>query len=200
MQPVVPETWAVPDAWRTAAEEVRQHLCALRGGALFLSSADTLRLVGWLEQGVTVADIARALERASAARRKTASRIPLSLTQAQRHLGKPTRGAFTQTVPAADEPVFGPVVTALRAHPEQTAHLRELQRALAQIESAGEGGVVEALAAVRAYHEAAWNSLPPAEQARFARRRTREPWRPREVRRRRHGGRAGRRGRANSSA
>ena len=42
----------VPDAYRDAAEAVRAHLVSVRGGALFLSPADTLKLLEWLDRDV----------------------------------------------------------------------------------------------------------------------------------------------------
>lgn len=169
MQPAVPHTWDVPSQWRTAAEAVREHLCALRGGALFLSPDDSVLLVLWLEQQVPVHDILRALERAADARSKNRGRFPLSLTRARRHLGKPTRGVFSRTaslpVAARSAPPFGAVARALRAVPHQTPALVELQRALLEIDTEGEAGMVEALAHVRAYLNQAWQELGDTERA-----------------------------------
>src|SRR5688500_4071881 len=108
----------VPEAWTVAAEEVRAHLCALRGGAPFLSPMDAWQLVRWLEEGVSVASILLALERAAEARRRTRSRTPLSLGAAKRHLGRPTSGAFSRERPSrGGEPLLAPLVRALRAVP-----------------------------------------------------------------------------------
>lgn len=167
MQPDVPHIVDVPGPWRTAAEEVRAHLCTLRGGALFLSSNDALLLVQWLEAGVAVPDILRALERAADARSKNRGRFPLSLVRAKVHLGKPTRGVFhgtaTPPVSPSDTP-FGPVAHALRAVPRQTEALRALARALTEIDDPGEEGLRAAMGCVRTYQEAAWAELPEPER------------------------------------
>ena len=50
------------DALADAAEEVRAWLVTARGGAPFLSGADGRLLVSWLEAGVSVADLLRAID------------------------------------------------------------------------------------------------------------------------------------------
>ena len=70
------------------AEEVRQHLVLLRGGAPFLSPADACLLDQWLSEGVGVPAILHALERASEHRRSRRTRVPLSLKHARKHLKK----------------------------------------------------------------------------------------------------------------
>ncbi|HMV67604.1 MAG TPA: hypothetical protein PKA64_12195, partial [Myxococcota bacterium] len=55
----------VPAAWVVAAERVRRHLVAARGGAPFLSPTDADLLVGWLESGVPVPTILGAIEAAA---------------------------------------------------------------------------------------------------------------------------------------
>ena len=165
MQPGEAEAWDVPEAWRAAAEEVREHLCALRGHALFLSPADALLLVQWLDGGVVVTDILRALERASEARRARRSKVPLSLAHARRHLGRPTRGVFESVVASPSEAAFAPVVRALRAEPHRTPALEELCAALQEIQGRDQDALREALAAARAYFEAAWAQLDQASRA-----------------------------------
>jgi hypothetical protein len=155
----------VPPAWRDSAEEIRAHLCALRGGAPFLSPADALALVQWLEQGVDVADILRALERAARSRRDNNSRLPLSLVHARRHLGRPTRGAFhrAQVVPDAAQPL-APVIRALQLSPSSPARDR-LVVALRAIEPGSADEVVRAgLAAVRTFFDERWGELSRGER------------------------------------
>ena len=105
----------VPAVWREAAEEIRAHLCMLRGGAPFLSPADTWQLVRWLDCGVSVADVLQALERAAAARRAKRGKTPLSLVAANRHLGKPSAGGWFPGAMARDphEPPLAPLVRLL---------------------------------------------------------------------------------------
>lgn len=107
----------VPAEHRDAAEAIRQHLVSLRGGGVFLSSSDGLRLLDWLDREVPLADILRAIERAADSRRKSRSRIPLGLGHVSRHLGRPTKGVFrSRGGPAAPvEPGgLGPLVALIR--------------------------------------------------------------------------------------
>lgn len=165
MQPDVPDIWEVPEEWRAAAEEVREHLCSLRGGALFLSPNDAVVLVQWLEQGVRVPDIARALERAADMRSKNRGRFPVSLVRAKRHLGQPTRGVFRGAEPVAPTQPFGAAARALGAVPGQTAELGMLRNALLAIQDDGEDGLRIALKHVRSYLDRAWQALGEADRA-----------------------------------
>lgn len=99
-----------------AAETVRRHLVALRGGAPFLSSEDASLLETWLRDGWTAPQIVHALERAADARRKRPSRIPLSLQSARRHLGKTSRGRLkTAKAPSTDTHPLHAMVRAVRS-------------------------------------------------------------------------------------
>ncbi len=165
MKGSVYKRWEVPDTWRDAAEEVRAHLCTLRGGAPFLSPSDALLLVGWFERGVPVGDILRALERAREVRRTHRSRYPLNLNHARRHLGRPTRGAFARERPArGNEPVFAPVVRAMRSVPGRGPARRQLEHALSAIDADGQLAVRQALAYIREFFDATW--LDMGEQGR----------------------------------
>ena len=53
----------VPAEHREAAEVVRGHLVALRGGAMFLSSADVLRLLEWWVRAGAGGEIRRGMVR-----------------------------------------------------------------------------------------------------------------------------------------
>ncbi len=160
--------WDVPDTWRDAAEEVRAHLCALRGGAPFLSPSDALLLVGWFERGVAVGDILRALERARELRRIHRSRYPLNLNHARRHLGRPTRGAFARERPArGSEPVFTPVVRAMRSVPGRGPARRQLEHALVAIDLDGEPAVRQALVYIREFFDVAWIDMGEEGRARL---------------------------------
>ena len=59
----------------TDADEVCRHLVMIRGGAPFLSSVDADLLTRWLDEGVGVGLILRAIERAAESRRKRRSRM-----------------------------------------------------------------------------------------------------------------------------
>lgn len=141
------EPWGdVPKTWVEAAEEVREHLCGLRGNALFLSPTDGWLLMTWLEQGVPVSAIIVALERASESRKRSRSKVPLTLAHAKRHLGKP---------PARPRHVSGATVA-------DPAALSALDRALDGIDGTGETALRNALALVRAFFDATWDAWGPA--------------------------------------
>ena len=97
-----------PDPVEAAAEEVRAHLVALRGGAPFLSPGDARLLLRWLDtEGRSVAEICLALERAAEARVKRRSRVPLRLSNAKRYLAKGASDPVMKHEPrgqAADAP------------------------------------------------------------------------------------------------
>lgn len=160
----------VPESLQDAAEEVRAHLVALRGGAPFLSPNDAWQLMRWLEGGVRVADILQALERAAEARRRSRTRSPLSLAAARRHLGRPVKGSFPTGNPArAGEPPLAPLVRALAASPDgpHAEARRALEAALLAVTERGEAGERAGLAAVRAFLDRAWDATGPVGRARL---------------------------------
>lgn len=152
----------VPEVWQDAAEEVRAHLCALRVGGPFLSSADVMQLVQWFDSGVTVAAVLVALERAAEARRKSGRKVPLSIVGARRHLGRPVVDRFFRGTPSRDgKDLLGPVIRAMQLVPVGAdARARAvLVTALARIERPGDDAVRQALIAVRQFFDAVWEDL-----------------------------------------
>lgn len=157
----------VPEAYREAAEHVRAHLVALRGGALFLSSADTLQLLDWFDRGVSVAAILCALECAAEARRKRRSRVPLGLRQARRHL-KPAKQQLRVGVDQCK-----PLAALVGAARDQAR--REGEQALAALADAlealpdGEPEQVaeQALTRIARWLDEQWNALAGAERQRL---------------------------------
>lgn len=84
------------DALADAAEEVRAWLVTARGGAPFLSGSDGRLLVSWLESGVPVADLLRAIDETARHRRAKRARSPFTLRSVERLLvrgagGRPAR-------------------------------------------------------------------------------------------------------------
>ena len=159
----------VPEALRDAAEQVRQHLVSLRGGAPFLSPRDAALLLEWLDNGTSVASILTALERAARRRRATRSRVPFSLAHARPHLGKVERGVFTARRAAEDDShALQPLAAALQARAAATQRPAELQLLAAELllldEPAGDALVTAALAASRRYLNSAWDALPAADR------------------------------------
>ncbi len=139
---------------RVAVEEVRAHLVAIRGGAPFLSPADGWQLLRWLDGGVPVSAILRAIEAAATARR---ARTPLGLAHARKYL----------------EPAKLPEIAAIDRRGVLVARIREIADDLgplcARLEQApvadAEALARLALAEIRALHERAWEALAPAERA-----------------------------------
>lgn len=159
-----PSTLEVPAEWQGAAEEIRAHLCLLRGGAPFLSPADTWQLVQWLESGVSPNAIVAALERAAHVRRAQRARTPLSLVAAKRHLGRPPPPSAVPRVAIPGEPPLAPLIRALRAArlaPYEADPMRLLFDTLAEA-TADDSGARRALAAARNFFEAVWNAAPEA--------------------------------------
>lgn len=156
------ELGGVPDAWRRGAEEVREHLVMLRGGAPFLSPADTLQLVRWLEEGVPVGAILRALDRAWEARRRRPSRVPLGLRQARRHLD--ARGARPAPAPGCGSAPLGPLADAARDIARADAardHLLALADALCALGGDDPDALARgALTAIRSFRERVWEDTP----------------------------------------
>jgi len=158
----------VPVAYQQAAEEVRAHLVALRGGAPFLSPNDAALLVHWLDEGMGVPTILRALERASESRRKRRSRIPLTLGHAKRHLGKVTRGALKPLREADAAHPLVPLTNALReraeADPRRDA-LNGLATTLETLPAEDADTLLRgALGAVRRFFTGAWDGLSEADR------------------------------------
>lgn len=151
------------------AEEVRAHLVSLRGGAPFLSPNDGMLLDAWLEAGVSVAAILSALERCADARRKKASRLPLTLMAAKRHLGKPGRAerSVVRARVSGDHPLV-PLVAKVQELGGVGVH--DLCGLLLAIDvTDADAALRAALAGVRRFVEARWNALDPAErEARIA--------------------------------
>jgi len=155
----------VPAAYQEAAEEVRAHLVCLRGRGLFLSSSDSLQLVRWLDEGVAVPDILRALERAAEARRRKRSKVPLRLSHAKRHLGRPTQGSFARERPVGPGAAMAPVVRALAVSPRRSEALAVLEERLEALEGRdAEALFRQAAAVVRDFLAARWGELSGAER------------------------------------
>ena len=86
------------------AETVRAWFAAARGGGTFLSPADGAVLVGWLQAGVPVGRILRAIEATAARRRARRARTPFTLRACGRALTGPESGVRSPApaVPARD--------------------------------------------------------------------------------------------------
>lgn len=152
----------VPTHVQEAAEDVRAHLVALRGGAPFLSPEDSRLLLEWLDMGMGVPTILRALERAAESRRKRRSRIPLALGHAKRHLGKVTRGSLQPLSPGLAHPL-APLAEVLRHDPVQAPLAAELEALPAHDH---EELLRDALGLVRRFLTGRWEGMSVHERSR----------------------------------
>lgn len=144
----------IPAHYCTDAEHVRAHLVHLRGGAPFLSPADTLCLVEWFDAGVPVATILAALERCVASRRKSHARTRLTLKAAGRHLGKPPLTPIRLEPTPGSHP-FQPLESALQNTPDA-----EVAAALLALPTHDPGALVAgAVEVCRTHREQRWNDL-----------------------------------------
>ncbi|NCG17848.1 MAG: hypothetical protein GWP91_02405 [Rhodobacterales bacterium] len=161
-----------PNSYVEDAEAVRAHLVSLRGGALFLSPADTIRLLGWFDKGIRVADVLRALERSAEARAKKRTRVPFGLGQASRYLGKQTKGVFRSPnapdVDPGNASGLAPLTALIRhraAGDPQEQRLRAVASdlgALALVEP--DQAAKQAMIRVRMFHDRCWDALSPSQQ------------------------------------
>ena len=155
-----PSELDVPPEHLRAAEEIRAHLVAVRGGAPFLSSADARLLVRWLDDGVSVAGVLQAIERAAEARRKRRSRLPLTLTRAKVHLGRAPMLAHEPAARPAGAHPFAAVCVELLARGEVA-----LAGDLLAIDATDhEEALRAALALVRPFLHTRWEALPKADR------------------------------------
>jgi len=138
------------DRLQQAAEEVRSHLVVLRGGAPFLSPLDGRLLLEWLEAGIGVPAILRALEHAAARRRDKRVRAPLSLRSVRARVTK----ARHRVLPVEHEGSLATLVEALRG--EADPLVQQAAEELAGLRGSGDELAREALAVVRRFHEDAW--------------------------------------------
>ncbi len=139
------------DRLQQAAEEVRSHLVVLRGGAPFLSPLDGRLLLEWLEAGIGVPAILRALEHAAAKRREKRVRTPLSLRSVRRRVTRARQPVLPEQTPGS----LGTLVDALRGQADPL--VQRAAEELAGLRGSGDELARQALAVVRRYHQDAWD-------------------------------------------
>ncbi len=135
-------------AMQNAAEQVRDHLVQLRGGAPFLSPVDAKLLLEWLESGIGVPTIARALETVAARRQARRTRAPFSLSSAKGAVKK----AVKQHKRRKPTDGLASLVRALETSGD--AEEQRVARSLASLEGEGEALVEAALELARRFFEA----------------------------------------------
>ncbi|MCB9664569.1 MAG: hypothetical protein H6732_10695 [Alphaproteobacteria bacterium] len=167
--PARPDPEGADAAHAATAETVREALVRLRGGAPFLSAADTALLVGWLDAGVGVSRILAALEVTANRRLARRIRAPLELRHARAEVAKakgrhaPERLVASAPLPAPGDllppldhldPAVGPAIDALRA---------TIDGLDGDPDALADGAAV----AVIAFFDAAWRLLGVAGRARY---------------------------------
>lgn len=172
------------DALTEEAEEVRAFLVMLRGGAPFLSGADGRLLVEWLDAGVPATTILLALEAAAARRAKRPARARMSLSACKSELKRLLKRRGERLPEAAPPaPFAGPaqawpalqrLAADVAAMPVAPALVEARAHLVAALERLGAGLGVDgaplpldptgelvargAIAACRAFHDAAWTA------------------------------------------
>jgi hypothetical protein len=137
------------DRLQQAAEEVRSHLVVLRGGAPFLSPLDGRLLLEWLEAGIGVPAILRALEVAAAKRREKRVRTPLSLRSVRSRVQK-SRTPSLPPESAGLEELVGTLDSS------DDPWVRQAARDLAELQGTGDDLARQALQIIRQFHEEDW--------------------------------------------
>ncbi len=137
------------DRLQQAAEEVRSHLVVLRGGAPFLSPLDGRLLLEWLEAGIGVPAILRALEQAAAKRLERRVKSPLSLRSVKARVTRSGR----QSVEDSPQNLVG-LVDGLKGSSDPLVQLAAQE--LAGLRGSGDDLARDALKVVRWFHEEDW--------------------------------------------
>lgn len=148
------------------AEDVRAYLVGLRGGAPFLSGADSRLLHTWLTEGVSPSIIMASMDRVAVRRRKRRTRGRMTLSACRSEIRK-MLGARPRP---AEEPSLGGLallaeeLAVLTIAPSLTQHRNTLSAELARIATCASDADLEdlarqAISACRRFHEAVWEAL-----------------------------------------
>ncbi|MDG1481877.1 MAG: hypothetical protein P8R54_19950 [Myxococcota bacterium] len=157
-----------------SAEEVRAYLVNLRGGAPFLSGADSQLLDGWLTDGVPVAVIMASMDKVAVRRRKRRVRSRMSLNSCR---GEVRRLMGSRpSAPAAETHIgllsLAGEISAMTIAPGLSNLRHILIKALTAISEA-DGTPLEdrarlAIRACRKFHEGVWFALTDQHTAMLA--------------------------------
>lgn len=151
------------DGLAEQAEEVRAYLVNLRGGAPFLSGADSQLLDGWLTDGVPVAVILASMDKVAVRRRKRRVRGRMSLNscrgEVRKLMGTRPQASVGSTHPGLMQ--LAGEISAMTIAPALTPLRRALVEALLSIpaEELLEERARLAIRAVRRFHEGVWGAL-----------------------------------------
>ena len=147
------------------AEEVRAYVVAVRGGAPFLSAADGRLLVQWLERGISVGRILAAIDEVAEKRRKKRTRRRLTLTACKRSIERPSAPTVSAAAPRAATDVtlraFAEELAGMEVDPHMTGERDKLVARIGALKGSPERVTTDAIAACRAFQEAAWLAAQP---------------------------------------
>lgn len=158
------------------AEDVRAYLVNLRGGAPFLSGADSQLLTGWLSDGVPVAVILASIDRVALRRRKRRIRGRMSLhacrSEVRRMMGRGRRRPAPRRTAPGGLGRLSAQIAALTLAPALVPHRNALAAELSKLDKDGpvdlEQRARQAITASRRFHEAVWETLTEQRQALLA--------------------------------
>jgi len=147
------------------AEEVRAYVVAVRGGAPFLSAADGRLLVQWLERGISVGRILAAIDEVAEKRRKKRSRRRLTLTACKRSIEHPSPPTVS-TPGSRDETdltlrAFAEELAAMEVEHHLSGERDKLVARIGALRGSPDRVTTDAIAACRAFQEAAWFAAQP---------------------------------------
>jgi hypothetical protein len=148
--PEAPEEPATARA--LAAEEVRAWLVHHRGGAPFLSAADGALLATWLEAGVPVTTLLRAIERVAARRVAKRTRTPFTLRSCEATVRKLQGEQVSWRIPRD-------IVAALAPEAPDELARAALDELRALPEGDPEARTRAACVVLRRFQERVWESL-----------------------------------------
>lgn len=144
-----------------AAEAVRAYLVSVRGGAALLSSADARLLYGWLQEGVRLGAIVRAIDLVAARRLAQRVRAPLSLVSCRAEVVRQQRQAGSWVRRGGTRPVARADGDARYAAVERLAEAAERAVAALPGDDAARRAARACLIAAE-FHDAAWQAAPQA--------------------------------------
>ena len=160
----------IPPKYQEKAEEVRAYLVQIRGGAPFLSGADSQILIHWLDENVPVPAILSAIDAVSERRRTKRVRTRLSLKvcngNLRKILGKTTKKNSKPPIknPICDLANQIEQMEVAKKLAEKKKDLIEKLLVLNNHDCRTEDNISLVMQAGRAFHAEAWNLAEPEQE------------------------------------
>lgn len=159
-----------PESHISSAETISEYLITLRGGAPFLSGADSRLLVQWLDEDIPPPAILSALERVALKRRAKRVKTRLSLNATKGELRKLLGKKEPPTTQAKPLHLFAPLHKRILDSITENSSFAYLQRTIAQqlldIDDAIHDNVKaeKAISLISFFHQQVWDE---SEEDRF---------------------------------